>query len=127
MDKDTLIAVLMGGPGSERDVSIASGNAVLEALIDEGLNALPVDVQSQEIDLPDGVGLCFNAIHGTFGEDGEMQQILEGMGMPYTGAGIQSSRIAFDKALSKDVFIERGVPTPASEIVDCSDGVKLPT
>ena len=78
MDKDILIAVLMGGPGSERDVSIASGNAVLEALIDEGLDVIPVDVTSREIKLPDGVGLCFNTSHGTFGEDGEMQVFLAG-------------------------------------------------
>ena len=126
MDNDTLIAVLMGGPGSERDVSLASGNAVLEALADGGLKAVPVDVTSHSIDLPEGVGLCFNTIHGTFGEDGEMQKILEDMGVPYTGAGIESSRVAFDKVASKEVFLQHGVPTPVSEIVDCSDGVKMP-
>ncbi|MFK7909259.1 MAG: D-alanine--D-alanine ligase [Akkermansiaceae bacterium] len=126
MDKDILIAVLMGGPGSERDVSLASGNAVLEALNGEGLNAVPVDVTSHSINLPEGVGLCVNTIHGTFGEDGEMQSILEDMGVPYTGAGIESSRVAFDKVASKEVFVKHGVPTPASEIVDCSDGVKMP-
>ena len=81
MDNDILIAVLMGGPGSERDVSLASGNAVLEALTDEGLNALPVDVDSHGIELPDGVGLCFNTIHGTFGEDGELQKILDSIAL----------------------------------------------
>jgi D-alanine-D-alanine ligase len=126
MNKDTLIAVLMGGPGSERDVSMASGNAVLEALIDEGLNAIPVDIIDHSIDLPESVDLCFNTIHGTFGEDGEMQSILEEMGMPYTGAGIESSRVAFDKVTSKEVFLQHGVPTPASEIVDCSDGIRMP-
>ena len=126
MDKQLLIAVLMGGPGSEREVSLASGTAVLEALQSEGLNAVGVDVTTRELDLPEGTGLCFNVIHGTFGEDGDMQEILEKMKMPYTGAGIESSRVAFDKVASKEVFVTNNVPTPASEIIDCSAGVKLP-
>jgi len=126
MDKNLLITVLMGGPGSEREVSLASGNAVLEALLSEGLNAVPVDVTSHSLDIPEGAGLCFNVIHGTFGEDGEMQAILEEMGMPYTGAGAESSQVAFDKVASKEIFVEHDVPTPASEIIDCSSGIKLP-
>lgn len=126
MNKDRLIAVLMGGPGSEREVSLASGCAVLEALVEQGLNAVAVDVTDQSINLPEGTGLCFNTIHGTFGEDGELQAILEKMQMPYTGAGLESSRVAFDKVASKEVFIEHHVPTPESEIVDCSAGAKLP-
>jgi len=126
MDSDTLITVLMGGPGSEREVSLASGKAVLEALLDEQLNAVPVDVTDHELDIPDGTGLCFNVIHGTFGEDGELQDILEKMGMPYTGAGTASSRLAFDKLASKEAFVTHGVPTPASEIINCSENVKLP-
>lgn len=126
MDKQLLIAVLMGGPGSEREVSLASGNAVLEALQNEGLNAVGVDVTTRELDLPEGTQLCFNVIHGTYGEDGDMQEVLEEMGMPYTGAGIESSRLAFDKVASKEVFVENNVPTPASEIVNCADGVVLP-
>ncbi len=126
MNKDLLIAVLMGGPGSEREVSLASGGAVLEALKEQGLNAVAVDVMSHSISLPAGTGLCFNTIHGTFGEDGELQSILEKMQMPYTGAGRESSRIAFDKVASKEVFVAHQVPTPASEIVDCSNGARLP-
>jgi len=126
MDKQLLIAVLMGGPGSEREVSLASGNAVLEALKGEGLNAVGVDVTTREINLPEGTGLCFNVIHGTFGEDGDMQQILEKMGVPYTGAGVKSSNLAFDKVASKVAFVDHNVPTPISEIVDCSGGAKLP-
>ena len=126
MDKQLLIAVLMGGPGSEREVSLASGTAVLDALQSEGLNAVGVDVTTRELDLPEGTGLCFNVIHGTFGEDGDMQGVLEKMNMPYTGAGIESSRVAFDKVASKEVFVANNVPTPVSEIIDCSAGVKLP-
>jgi D-alanine-D-alanine ligase len=126
MNKEILIAVLMGGPGSEREVSLASGNAVLVALKEQGLNAVAVDVSGHSLELPAGTGLCFNTIHGTFGEDGEVQAILESMQMPYTGAGRESSKVAFDKVASKEVFLAHGVPTPASEIVDCSGGAKLP-
>ncbi|MCW1886076.1 D-alanine--D-alanine ligase [Luteolibacter flavescens] len=125
--KDLLIAVLMGGPGSERDVSLASGNAVLKALQTAGYNAVPVDVSGPDFELPAGTGLAYNVIHGTFGEDGQLQQILEDRGVPYTGAGVTSSRIAFDKNLAKEKFLVAGVPTPASEIVDVSAGPKLPT
>ncbi|MGJ8644929.1 MAG: D-alanine--D-alanine ligase [Luteolibacter sp.] len=121
------IAVLMGGPGSERQVSLASGNAVLKALLSLGLDAVAVDVTSEEIDLPEGTGLCFNLIHGTFGEDGQLQSILDGMGIPYTGARAESSRIAFDKGLAKEAFIAANVPTPKSEIIDCTNGPVMPS
>jgi D-alanine-D-alanine ligase len=120
------IAVLMGGPGSERAVSLASGNAVLKALVESGLDAVAVDVTSEEITLPPGTDLAFNVIHGTFGEDGGLQEALEKLGVPYTGAGVTSSRIAFDKNLAKEKFIAAGVPTPRSEILDLSNGVVLP-
>lgn len=121
------IAVLMGGPGSERQVSLASGNAVLQALLGLGLDAVGVDVTSAELRLPEGVGLAFNTIHGTFGEDGTLQGLLEGMGIPYTGAGSNSSRVAFDKNLAKAAFIAKNVPTPRSEILDVSKGACLPS
>lgn len=121
------IAVLMGGPGSERQVSLASGAAVLKALRERGLNAEPVDVTSTAIDLPAGTGLAFNVIHGTFGEDGRLQETLEAMGVPYTGAGVKSSRTSFDKNLAKAAFIAAGVPTPRAEIIDVSHGPRLPS
>lgn len=121
------IAVLMGGPGSEREVSLASGKAVLKALLGLGLDATPVDVTSTSIELPPGVDLAFNLIHGTFGEDGQLQAAMEKLGVPYTGAGVESSRKAFDKNLAKAAFVAAGVPTPKSEIVDVSNGVKLPS
>lgn len=126
MDKSKLIAVLMGGPGSEREVSLASGQAVLEALLQEGVNAVAVDVTTRDVDLPEGVSLAFNVIHGTFGEDGSLQQVLQQKGVPYTGAGVASSLLAFDKVESKKRFVEAGVPTPMSEIVDCAEGVQMP-
>lgn len=129
MDNPLLIAVLMGGPGSEREVSLASGNAVLEALRSEGFRAEPVDITIHGMDglnLPEGTGLCFNVIHGTYGEDGELQELLETLGIPYTGAGKESSLLSFDKLASKERFIAHNVPTPASETLDCSQGSQLP-
>lgn len=127
MLKDKKIAVLMGGPGSEREVSLASGKAVLKALQEAGFTAVGVDVTTKSIELPVGTQLAFNVIHGTFGEDGQLQQILEDMGVAYTGAGVESSRIAFDKNLAKEAFVKHQVPTPRSEILDVSDGLKLPS
>jgi D-alanine-D-alanine ligase len=121
------IAVLMGGPGSEREVSLASGKAVLKALQSLGLRATGVDVIGTTLDLPADTGLAFNVIHGTFGEDGELQSRLEAMGIPYTGAGVQSSRRAFDKNLAKAAFTAAQVPTPRAEILDLSQGPQLPT
>lgn len=115
--KDTLIAVLMGGPGSEREVSLASGKAVLEVLQASGLNAVGVDVTNHQPELPEGCGLVFNTIHGTFGEDGELQRYLEERGIPCTGADSTASHIAFDKLISKQAFVEAEVPTPASEVI----------
>lgn len=127
MDESTLIAVLMGGPGSERDVSLASGKAVLAALQEEGLKVVGVEAHDCEPQLPEGTELVFNTIHGTFGEDGQLQQYPEKLGIPYTGAGVKDSQVAFDKALSKNVFVEKGVPTPKSEVLDVSEGAKLPS
>ena len=117
MDDSVLIAVLMGGPGSEREVSLSSGRAVLRALQGEGLRAVGVDAVDTEPILPDGTGLVFNVIHGTFGEDGVLQDYLESIGVPYTVAGPESSRLAFDKIASKVRFEEVGIPTPAYEVV----------
>lgn len=126
MNKERLIAVLMGGPGSERKVSLASGAAVVKALRDMGCRAEAVDVTGHDVSLPEDTGLCFNVIHGTFGEDGTLQKLLEEKGVPYTGAGVESSRVAFDKNLAKEKFVAAGVPTPKAEIVDVSQGVRLP-
>lgn len=116
------IAVLMGGPGSERQVSLASGNAVLNALLGLGLDAVPVDVTTTRIDLPEGTDLAFNVIHGTFGEDGQLQDAMEKLGVPYTGAGSASSKLAIHKSLAKERFLAAGVPTARSETVSLSPG-----
>lgn len=109
----------MGGPGSEHDVSMASGKAVLRALTDAGCNAVGLIVTDRSISVPEDIDMVFNTIHGTFGEDGGLQKLLDEQGLDYTGAGAISSELAFDKILSKKKFIEAGVPTPRSEMVDC--------
>lgn len=117
------IAVLMGGPGAEREVSLVSGKAVLQALLDLGLDAVAVDVTTTEIHLPEGTDLAYNVIHGTFGEDGQLQDAMELLGVPYTGAGSSSSKLAIDKTRSKEKFIAAGVPTARSETISLSPGV----
>ena len=127
LKKDTKIALLMGGPGSERDVSIASGNGVLEALRNEGFTQVtPVLVDSERPAIPEGTELCYNMIHGTYGEDGGLQSYLEELGLPYTGAGSVTSRNCFDKVLTKKFFIEGNVPTPRSETIAAGEMPTLP-
>lgn len=111
------IAVLMGGPGSERDVSLATGRGVSKALRSLGLDVVDVDVRDEKFQLPDDVDLAFITIHGTFGEDGQLQKVLEGRGVAYTGDGVRESERAFDKIQTKEKFREHGVPTPEWEII----------
>jgi D-alanine-D-alanine ligase len=111
------IAVLKGGPGAERDVSLATGAGVAKALRSLGANVTEVDVRDADFDLPAEVDLAFIALHGTFGEDGQVQRILEARGVAYTGEGVQESRIAFDKILSKEKFEAQKVVTPEWEIL----------
>lgn len=117
------IVVLMGGPGAERQVSLATGKAILKALTDLGFDATGLDVTGTTIDLPEGTDLAFNAIHGTFGEDGQLQDILEAKGIPYTGAGSASSKLAIDKSLAKEKFLAADVPTARSETIALSPGL----
>ena len=105
------VAVLCGGPSSEREVSLRSGSAVTKALRALGADAFEIDVRGGDFSLPDGTELAFNALHGTFGEDGTVQGILENRGITYTGEGVEGSRVAFDKIESKRRFVEHGVPT----------------
>lgn len=111
------IAVLMGGPGNERKVSLASGAGVANALRGLGADVTEVDVAGAEFDLPAGTEIAFNVIHGTFGEDGQVQRILEARGVRYTGEGVAGSEIAIDKIATKQRFLERGVPTAGFEIL----------
>ena len=118
------IAVLMGGPGNERKVSLASGAGVAKALRSLGADVTEVDVTGSEFAVPAGTEVAFNVIHGTFGEDGQVQRILESRGVRYTGEGVAGSELAIDKIATKQRFLQRGVPTAAFEIL--RDGA-LPT
>lgn len=125
---NTKIAVLMGGPGSERAVSLVSGRAVAEALREAGFTAVTeVDVQSEDFQLPAGTELAYNVIHGTFGEDGGVQRILQEKQIPYTGAGVACSENCFDKLRSKSIMASLDVPTPKYEVLDCSHALKMPS
>ncbi len=111
------VAVLMGGPSSERAVSLNSGRAVANGLRQAGYAVTEVDVTGRALNLPAGMDAVFVALHGEFGEDGGVQGLLEEMGIPYTGSGPESSRYSFDKQLSKKTFVQNGIPTPRYEIL----------
>lgn len=114
----------MGGPGSERPISLASGKAVADALRSKGYQVREVDITSHDLVLPEGTELAYNLIHGTYGEDGELQAQLEELGIPYTGAGSAASRLCFDKSLAKEAFLSAGVPTPLSETLSLGSTAK---
>ena len=106
------VVVLCGGPSAEREVSLRSGAAVGRALRALDAEVALSDVKDPEtLGVADDVDVVFNALHGTFGEDGTVQQWLEDRGARYTGEGVAGSRLAFDKIASKKRFVERGVPT----------------
>ncbi|MEK7822258.1 MAG: D-alanine--D-alanine ligase, partial [Planctomycetota bacterium] len=108
------VAVLMGGISPEREVSLRSGQAVVEGLKEAGHSVIPIvvnDTRVEELDRWD-VDLAFVALHGRFGEDGGIQYLLEAKGIPYTGSGVSASKRAINKVESKKVFRARGLSTP---------------
>ena len=107
----------MGGPSAERDVSLRSGAAVAKGLREAGYDVSEVDVHGPDFILPAGVEAVFVALHGEFGEDGQVQATLEKRRMPYTGSGPEASRTSFDKVLSKRTFVEKNIPTPEYEVL----------
>lgn len=104
----------MGGISEERDISIQSGNCVAEALKQAGLNVVTADIQPDNMDIlkDSSIDVFFIALHGRFGEDGQLQRILEDRGLVYTGSGPKASELAFDKLASKKCFVNAGVTTP---------------
>ncbi len=116
-ERDKLtVAVLMGGIGQERDISIQSGRCVAGALEKAGLNVVTADIQPDNMDIleDNSIDVFFIAMHGKFGEDGQLQQILEDKSLVYTGSGPAASRLAFDKMASKKAFAQAGVATAAA-------------
>jgi D-alanine-D-alanine ligase len=120
------VAVLMGGFSSERAISLRSGAAVAQGLRDAGYSVLEIDVHSPSISVPPGVEAVFIALHGEFGEDGVVQQILTEMSIPFTGAGGESSRISFDKVLTRQRLEASGIPVPRGEVLSNSEGRSIP-
>jgi len=108
------VAVLLGGPSSEREISFLSGNAVLAALREQGVDAHPFDPAERDLaELKrDGFARVFIALHGRFGEDGTVQGALETLKIPYTGSGVMASALAMDKWRTKLVWLASGIPTP---------------
>jgi D-alanine-D-alanine ligase len=120
------IAVLMGGPGSERDVSLATGRGVAKALRSLGADVTEVDVRDASFDLPNDTELAFICVHGTFGEDGQIQKILEDRGVAYTGENVDGSRFAFDKTLTKEKFRENRITTPNWQVIRAGQKPTIP-
>ncbi len=121
------VGVLRGGPSNEYDVSLKTGASVLQALSEHG--HLPVDIfidkkgawhirgiSATPADLHAHVDVVFNALHGAYGEDGEVQRALDAVGVPYTGSGAVASALAMHKGHAKDVFTSVGIPTPPSAL-----------
>ncbi len=119
------VAVLRGGIGQEREVSLESGRCVAEALRAGGLEVVTSDIRPDDMSVldRDDIDVFFLALHGQFGEDGRLQQILEDRDRVYTGCGPQASRLAFDKVASKRLFSEAGVEVAPS--VEFSPGQDL--
>ena len=113
------VAVLMGGPSAEREISLISGKAVLEALRSKGVDAHGFDPAERDLlSLKrEGFHRAFIALHGRFGEDGTVQGALEVMGIPYTGSGVMASALAMDKWRTKLVWDASGIPTPRFAMV----------
>jgi D-alanine-D-alanine ligase len=114
------VAVLMGGPSAEREISLLSGNAVLAALRSQGIDAHAFDPAERSLCelASSGFGRVFIALHGRFGEDGTVQGALEALHIPYTGSGVMASALAMDKWRTKLVWIASGIPTPKYRVVD---------
>ena len=117
------VAVLMGGDSAERDISLMSGQGVLQALLSKGVQAQAFDPASQDLSALRGLGIthAFIALHGRHGEDGTVQGALELLGLPYTGSGVMASAIAMDKVMTKRLWRSHGLDTPASVCLSPAD------
>ena len=114
------VGVLMGGIGPERDISLATGEAIAAALEARGHDVARI-VVDRDVDRAlrrTPIDVAFLALHGTYGEDGCIQGMLEVMGIPYTGSGVLASALAMDKLKSKELFRLYNVPTPAYYVAD---------
>lgn len=118
--KGKKIAVLMGGWSAEREISLLTGKAVLQALKEEKLNAIGIDVDKNIVEnlKKYKIDFVFLALHGPIGEDGRIQGLLEILDMPYTGSGPLASALAMNKIYAKRIFSQAGIPTPFWATID---------
>ena len=121
------IGVLMGGPSSEKEISIKSGEAVFDHLTRADYPVEKILFQTEEelkvLLFEKRIDLAFVALHGAFGEDGTVQEILENFQIPYTGSGVEASRLAFDKWAMRQRLLEQGLPVPVSRLLGPLDPI----
>jgi D-alanine-D-alanine ligase len=119
------VTVLYGGPSAERDVSLVSGQAVIDALRAMGHEVFPSDISPADLTgLDHPADVVFPVLHGAFGENGELQEILEERGLPFVGSGSKASRLGMNKVETKKVWEKAGLPTPKYRIV--KQGQQIP-
>ncbi len=125
--KGLKVAVLCGGIGDERQISLQSGKCVYEALRQAGYETVLADFRPEDMQILDdkSIDVFFIAMHGRFGEDGELQQILEDKSLCYTGSAPEACRLAFDKMASKKLFNASGIKTPKAVTIDEYADVQL--
>lgn len=122
MNPKTLhLVVLLGGPSAEREVSLRSGRAVAEALRSRGHRVTEIDPVPGALKPPPATDAVFIALHGTYGEDGSVQEELGRLDLPFTGCDVESSRVAFDKVLTKRRLESAGLPTPRFAVLEVGD------
>lgn len=117
------VGVLLGGQSSEREVSIRSGKAIAQALRRCGHEVVEIGEKGSIEDgvLTSVIDIAFIALHGRYGEDGTVQKFLEEINIPYTGSGPQASRLALDKHLAKEIFLENNINTPEYIVIEKSE------
>lgn len=120
------VAVLCGGIGDERQISLQSGQYVYQSLNEAGYETILADIQPDSLDILEdqSIDVFFLAMHGRFGEDGQLQQILEDKSLCYTGSGPEACRVAFNKMKSKKIFTDNSINTPAAITVDVDTDIQ---
>lgn len=119
MNKNDVVAVVMGGPSAEREISLVTGAAIAAALKEKGYKVAEIDMEPKKLAEQleaCGAKVVFNAVHGMYGEDGRLQTLLEMLEIPYTGSGMLASALGMDKAASKRIMQAAGIPTPQAVI-----------
>src|ERR1041384_6693028 len=118
------VTVLFGGPSAEREVSLVSGQAVIDGLREMGHDVFGSDISPEELSgLDHPADVVFPVLHGQFGESGELQEILEARGLPFVGSGSAASRLGMDQVATKRAWGAAGLPTPPYRVVSKGDPI----